>query len=85
MGKPAGRVSGNERVNTTLSGSGGGDDIKGHSQGERRGQTKVVKIREDVRNYAAEQRVDEEKAFQSRMREKAKQFAVHGVEIYGNG
>jgi hypothetical protein len=49
MGKPAGRVSGNERVNTTkLSGSGWVDDLKCHPKGELRGQTKLVKITEDV-------------------------------------
>jgi hypothetical protein len=46
-------------VNTTLSGSGRVDDIKGHPQGELRGLTKLVKITEDVRKYAAEQGITE--------------------------
>jgi hypothetical protein len=39
-------------MNTTLSGSGRIDDIQGHPQGDIRGQTKIVKITEDVRKYA---------------------------------
>ena len=38
-------MSGSERVNTALSGSGRVDDIKGHLQGEIRGPTKLVKMR----------------------------------------
>ena len=41
-------------MNTALSGSGRVDDIQGHPQGEIRGETKLVKITEDVRMYAAE-------------------------------
>ena len=46
-------------MNTALSGSGRVDDIKGHAQGEIRGLTKLVKITEDVRKYAAEQGITE--------------------------
>ena len=52
-------VSGSEQVNTTSSGSGWIDDIQSHPQGELRGQTKLVKITEDVRKYAAENALDE--------------------------
>ena len=36
-------MSGSERVNTALSGSGRVDDIKSHPHGEIRGLTKLVK------------------------------------------
>jgi hypothetical protein len=52
-------------MNTALSGSGRVDDIQGHPQGEIRGLTKLVKITEDVRKYAAEQGITEESAIQS--------------------
>ncbi len=40
-------------MNTRLSGSARVDDIQSHPQGEIRGLTKLVKITEDVRKYAA--------------------------------
>src|SRR5205807_4217040 len=46
-------------MNTTLSGSGRVDDIQSHPQGEFRGQTKLIKITEDVRKFAAEQKISE--------------------------
>jgi hypothetical protein len=52
-------------MNTRLSGSARVDDIKGHPQGEIRGQTKLVKITEDVRKYAAEQEISENKLSKS--------------------
>ena len=48
-------MSGSERVNTRRSGRERVDDDESHPQGEIRGQTKLVKITEDVRKYAAEQ------------------------------
>jgi len=75
-------MSGSERVNTTLSGSGRVDDIKGHSQGELRGQTKLVKITEDVRKYAAERRLTDAEAIKSGMEEKKEQFLESGAELY---
>jgi hypothetical protein len=61
-------VSGSERVNTTLSGSGWVDDIKSHPEGEIRGQTKLVKeISEDVRKYASEHAIDESAAIEHGM------------------
>lgn len=47
-------------MNTALSGSGRVDDIQGHPQGEIRGETKLVKITEDVRKYAAQQGITDE-------------------------
>ena len=46
-------------MNTASSGSGRIDDLQGRPQGEIRGQTKLVKITEGVRKYAAEQGFDE--------------------------
>jgi hypothetical protein len=65
-------MSGSERVNTTLSGSGRVDDIQGHPQGEIRGLTKLVKITEDVRKYAAEHGLTDAEAIESGMQEKGK-------------
>lgn len=69
-------------MNTTLSGSGRVDDIKGHPQGEVRGLTKLVKITEDVRKYAAEQGLSEQKALQKGMEEKSREFQKQGPELY---
>jgi len=75
-------MSGSERVNTALSGSGRVDDIKGHPQGEIRGQTKLVKITEDVRKFAAEQKLSEDDALRAGMEQKAREFSESGSEIY---
>ena len=69
-------------MNTALRGSGRVDDIKGHPQGELRGLTKIVKITEDVRKYAAEQGIDESAAIEHGMKEKAAEFQHSGAEIY---
>jgi hypothetical protein len=69
-------------MNTALSGSGRVDDIKSHPQGEIRGLTKLVKITEDVRKFAAEQGIKEEEAIQSGMQEKRKEFVEAGAELY---
>jgi hypothetical protein len=71
-----------ERVNTTLSGSGRVDDIKGHRQDELRGLTKIVKITEDVGKYAAEHAIDESAAIEHGLKEKAAEFQHSGAEIY---
>jgi len=76
-------VSGTERVNTTLSGSGRIDDIKSHPQGEIRGQTELVKITEDVRKFAAEQKLSEEEAVRAGMEQKSKEVRK-GSELYVN-
>jgi len=75
-------VSGTERVNTTLSGSGLLDDIKSHPKGEIRGRTKLVKITEDVRKYAAEHGLTDAEAIESGIQEKRKEFLEKGAEVY---
>ncbi len=49
-------------MNTRLSGSARVDSTNVLPSGELRGQTKLIKITEDVRNYAAEQGIPEEEA-----------------------
>jgi len=68
-------------MNTALSGSGRVDDIKSHPQGELRGLTKLVKITEDVRRYAAEQHLAEDEAIQHGLEQKAAEFAKVG-DVY---
>ena len=41
-----------------------------------------MRITEDVRKYAAEQKLSEEQALQAGMEQKAKEFVETGVEIY---
>jgi phosphomethylpyrimidine synthase len=41
-----------------------------------------MKITEDVRKYAAEQGLAEAEALESGMKEKAKEFAEKGSEVY---
>ncbi len=69
-------------MNTTFSGSGRIDDIQSHPQGDLRGRTKVVKITEDVRKYAAEQGIAEEEALAQGLVEKSEEFAEKGAEVY---
>jgi hypothetical protein len=69
-------------MNTRLSGSARVDDIKSHPQGELRGLTKLVKITEDVRKFAAEQKLSEEEAVRAGKEQKAKEFLEKGSEIY---
>ena len=69
-------------MNTTLSGSGRVDDIKSHPQGEVRGETKLVKITEDVRKYAAEQGITEDVAIEEGLKQKATEFTKSGSKIY---
>ena len=69
-------------MNTALSGSGRVDDIKSHPQGEIRGLTKLVKITEDVRKFAEQQKLSESEALQAGMEQKSKEFAEAGSEIY---
>jgi hypothetical protein len=70
-------------MNTRLSGSARVDDIKGHPQGELRGQTKFVKITEDVRKFAVEQKISEEQAIQVGLEQTVKEFVKKGSEVYG--
>ena len=69
-------------MNTALSGSGRVDDIQSHPQGEFRGQTNLVKITEDVRKFAAEQKLSEDEALQAGMEQKSREFSELGSEIY---
>ena len=69
-------------MNTRLSGRARVDDIKSHPQGEIRGATKLVKITEDVRKYAAEQGIAEEEALKKGMEEKSREFTEKGRELY---
>jgi len=84
-------------MNTALSGSGRVDDIKSHPQGEIRGATKLVKITEhsregsdwvdDIRGHPRGRvgrswRTRQEDALQVGLKEKAKEFAEKGSELY---
>ena len=69
-------------MNTTLSGSGRIDDLQSHPQGGFRGQTKLVKITEDVRKYAAEQGLAEEAVIEEGLKQKATEFNEAAAEIY---
>jgi len=69
-------------MNTALSGSGRVDDIKSHPQGEVRGLTELVKITEDVRKFAAQQKISEKDALKIGLQEKAQEFVEKGAEIY---
>ena len=68
-------------MNTALNGSGRVDEIKGRSQGEIRGPTKLVKITEDSRRYATERSFGEEEALKQGLEGKATEFAQVG-ELY---
>ncbi len=41
-----------------------------------------IRVRQDVRKYAAEQGIAEEAALESGMQEKRKEFAEQGAELY---
>lgn len=69
-------------MNTTLSGSGWVDDIKGHQQGEIRGRTKLVKITEDVRKYAGQRGLTDAEAIEEGLKQKATEFNEARAEIY---
>ena len=69
-------------MKTALSGSGRVDDIKRHPHGKIRRATKLVRITEDVRKYAAEQGIAEEKALKKGMGEKSREFTEKGSELY---
>ena len=75
-------MRGNERVNTTSSGSGRVDSTKGLPNGEFRGETKLVKITEDVRKFAAEQKLSEEEALRVGLEQKAREFTEKGSAVY---
>ena len=68
-------------MNTTSSGRGRIDEIQSHPQGEFHGRTKLVKITEDVRKFAAQQQISEEQALQDGLERKAREFTKVGSEI----
>ena len=69
-------------MNTRLSGSARIDSPKWLPLGEIRGQTKLVKITEDVRKYAAEQGIKETEALEIGLKEKSAEFVEKGSEVY---
>ncbi len=76
----AGRISGS--MNTRVSGSARVDSTNVLPSGELRGQTKLVKITEDVRKYVAEQSIADEDALQAGIEQKAREFSQAGAEVY---
>ncbi|HEV2805739.1 MAG TPA: hypothetical protein VGW57_12505 [Chthoniobacterales bacterium] len=68
-------------MNTRLSGRARVDSTDVLPSGELRGLTKLIKITEDVRRYAAEQGINDAAAIEHGMQEKAKEFATAG-DIY---
>ena len=66
----------------SLEGSDWVDDIKSHPQDEIRGKTKLVKITEDVRKYAAEQGISESEALEKGLKEKSAEFVEKRAEVY---
>ena len=55
------------------------DDIQGHPRGR---VGRAWQTRQDVRKFAAEQKISEEQALQAGLEQKAKEFAKKGSEIY---
>lgn len=72
-------------MNTRLSGSARVDSTNVLPSGELRGLTKLIKITEDVRKYAAEQKVSDDEALKIGMEQKARDFQESGSEVYTNG
>ncbi len=58
------------------------DEFLNVPSGEVRGRTKLIKITEDVRKYAAEQRLGEEEALQKCIADKSTEFLEKGVQVY---
>lgn len=69
-------------MNTRSSGSARVDSMNMLPTGEIRGQTKLIKITEDVRKYAAEQGLAEEEALAKGVAEKSEEFSAQGAELY---
>ena len=68
-------------MNTALSGSDRVDSTKGLPLGEIRGLTKLVKITEDVRKYAAEQGISENEALEKGLKEKSVEFVEKALKF----
>jgi hypothetical protein len=69
-------------MNMRLSGSPRVDSTNVLPSGELCGLTKLIKIPEYVRKYAAEQGIAEEAALAKGMAEKSKEFATQGAKVY---
>jgi hypothetical protein len=69
-------------MNTALSGSGRIDDLQSRPRGEIRGPTKLVKITEDVRKYAAEHGLTNAEAIESGLKEKSREFVEQRSDAY---
>ena len=71
-------MSGSERVNTTLRAR-----LGRQSTGLPGGRAlREINARQDVRKYAAEQKLSEEEAVRAGMEQKAREFTEAGAEIY---
>lgn len=69
-------------MNTRLSGSARVDSTNVLPSRELRGLTKLIKITEDVRKYAAEQELSEEQALAAGMGQKSREFTDAGADLY---
>jgi hypothetical protein len=69
-------------MNTRKGGSARVDSMSVLPLGELRGLTKLIKIAEDVRKYAAENALDESTAIDHGLRQKAAEFQQSGAQIY---
>jgi hypothetical protein len=69
-------------MNTRLSGSARVDSANVLPSGEFRGPTKLIKITEDVRRYAAQEGIDETSVIDHGLRTKAREFRDAGAEVY---
>ncbi|HKP04558.1 MAG TPA: hypothetical protein VJU77_14500 [Chthoniobacterales bacterium] len=69
-------------MNTRLSGSARVDRTDVLPSGKLRGLTKLIKITEDVRKYAAEHGMLDQEGLAKGMAEKAATFRASGAELY---
>jgi hypothetical protein len=72
-------------MNTRFGGSARVDSTSVLPSGEVRGLTRLIKITEDVRKYAAENDLTNAEAVESRLREKSKIFLEQDSEICAGG
>jgi hypothetical protein len=69
-------------MNTRPSGSARVDSTEWLPAGEIRGLTKLVKITEDVRKYAAEHGLTDAEAIERGLEEKSREFVEQGSDVY---
>ena len=69
-------------MNTRSSGSARIDSAKWLPSGEIRGGTKLVKITEDVRKYAAEHGLTDAEAIERGLEEKSREVVDQGSDLY---